>query len=302
MLVRYSRAGVKIISGSSKKVKQFLTFEGIISWEVEDDYITLKYGNLPQNVSMEKKFLVGFEKAIELKEAIEERVQIAVERPETAKELQKRAFQLYVGDVVDVGVLSQVPRFGVGTFVGADKDKEKTQKLVKRLSAFAGRTETIEPKDLKESKKKPLSVESFPCLMLDEEGGAQQEVLLVCKRDGVHTLQGEGDEKKVIFVDYGDIQAFLKTKQGFSIKVNVDDGFLTLRYKTSDSNTIYTNLNEFAQREINFSDLEEELPAMVNKVRSVLQGSLKQLDQVTTQQELINVCNVTNRLLTLFKC
>ena len=116
------------------------------------------------------------------------------------------------------------------------------------------------------------------------------------------TNQGEGDEKKVVFVDYGDIQSFLKTKQGFSIKVNVDDGFLTLRYKTSDVNTIYTNLNEFANREINFIAIEEELPAMVDKVKAVLQGSLKQLDQVSTQQDLINVCNVTNRLLTLFKC
>ena len=296
-------AGVKIISGNSKTVKQCIKFEGIISWEVEDDYITLKYGHMPKNVSMEKKFLIGFEKAIELKEAIEERVQIAIDRPETAKQLKARALTLVEGDAVDVDVLSQVPKFGVGSFVGADTtSKEKTSKLVKRLSAFAGRTETLKSSEVKSSKKKTVSVESFPCLMLAETGEVQGDVLLVCKLDGIHTVQGSGEDKKVIFVDYGDLQTWIKTKLGFSMKVNVNDGFMTLRYKTSDADAIYTNVTEFAERKIDYISVEDELESMVNKVRTVLQGTLKQLDEVSTQQELINVCNVTNRLLTLFKC
>ena len=297
-------AGVKIISGKSKTVKQVLEFMGIVSWEVQDDYFTLKYGSMPQNVTLEKRFLIGFEKAIELKESIEERVQIAVKRPETAKQLRERCLELVVGDPIDVDILSQVPKFGCGAFVGAQTTPSaKSAKLAKRLSSFAGQTETIQEED-KEKKDQPTTVESFPCLMLNEMGEVQVDVLLICKQDGVHTLQGTGEDKKVIFVDYGDIQTFIKTKQGFSFKINVDDGFMTLRYKTSESDvdSIYTNLNEFAGRKIDYVAVEEELDKMVDKVRTILKGTLKQLDQVGTQQDLINICNVTNRLLTLFKC
>jgi hypothetical protein len=41
---------------------------------------------------------------------------------------------------------------------------------------------------------------------------------------------------------------------------------------------------------------------MVGKVKKILEGTLRQLDEVHSQQDLINLCNVTNRLLTLFKC
>ncbi|QDZ20057.1 hypothetical protein HOP50_03g25760 [Chloropicon primus] len=300
-------AGVKIISGKSKTVKQVIAFKGIISWEVEDDNFTLKYGNMPNNIAMEKRFVIGFEKAIELKEAIEERVQIAVQRPETAKQLQERAIQLFVGDPIDVDVLAQVPRFGTGSFVGSEATPSETsKKLAKRLSSFAGRTETAQPSELEKKggpmKAPAVSVESFPCLMLNEAGEVQVDVLLICKKDGMHTVQGTGEDKKVIFVDYGDIQTFIKTKQGFTLKINVDDGFMTLRYKTSDTDAIFTNVSEFAERKIDFLVVEDELEAMVGKVKTILQGTLKQLDEVHTQQDLINLCNVTNRLLTLFKC
>ena len=292
--------GVKIISGKSKTVKQCLTFKGIVSWEVEDDTFTLKYGSIPQNMTLQKRFLIGFEKAIELKEAIEERVQIVVQRPETAKQLQNRAIVLYEGDPIDLDVLSQVPKFGTGSFVSARTTPDaKNAKLVKRLSAFAGRAPVESEKEVK---KASVSVESFPCLMLNEAGEVQVDVLLICKEDGMHTVQGTGEDKKVIFIDYDDIHSFIKTSQGFSLKINVDDGFMTLRYKTSDVDLVYSNVTEFAQRKINLVVVEDELQSMVGKVRTILEGTLKQLDQVNTQQDLINVCNVTNRLLSLFKC
>ena len=299
-------AGVKIISGKSKTVKQCIAFKGIISWEVEDDNFTLKYGSMPKNVAMEKTFLIGFEKAIELKEAIEERVQIAVQRPETARQLQERALQLDVGDSIDVDVLAQVPKFGTGSFVSSEATPTETShKLAKRLSAFAGRTETVRPEELETKQglaKASVSVESFPCLMLNEAGEVQVDVLLICKKDGMHTVQGTGEDKKVIFIDYGDIQTFIVTKQGFSLKINVNDGFMTLRYKTSDVDTIYQNVKEFAQRDVDRIVVEDELEDMVGKVKKILEGTLRQLDEVHSQQDLINLCNVTNRLLTLFKC
>ncbi len=55
-------AGVKIISGKSKTVKLCLEFKGIISWEVQDDNFNLKIGSMVEGVSMEKKFVIGFEK------------------------------------------------------------------------------------------------------------------------------------------------------------------------------------------------------------------------------------------------
>ena len=110
-------------------MKQCIAFKGIISWEVEDDNFTLKYGSMPKNVAMEKTFLIGFEKAIELKEAIEERVQIAVQRPETARQLQERALQLDVGDSIDVDVLAQGPKFGTGSFVSSEATPRRPAKL-----------------------------------------------------------------------------------------------------------------------------------------------------------------------------
>ena len=77
---------------------------------------------------------------------------------------------------------------------------------------------------------------------------------------------------------------------------------MTLRYKTSDVDTIYQNVKEFAQRDVDRIVVEDELEDMVGKVKKILEGTLRQLDEVHSQQDLINLCNVTNRLLTLFKC
>ena len=78
--------------------------------------------------------------------------------------------------------------------------------------------------------------------------------------------------------------------------------FLLCRYKTSDAESIYTNVCEFAKREVDKVAVEDELDQMVAKVRTIMQGTIKQLDHVGTQQDLINLCNITTRLLTLFKC
>ena len=63
-----------------------------------------------------------------------------------------------------------------------------------------------------------------------------------------------------------------------------------------------TRTSEFAQRDVDRIVVEDELEDMVGKVKKILEGTLRQLDEVHSQQDLINLCNVTNRLLTLFKC
>ena len=137
-------------------------------------------------------------------------------------------------------------------------------------------------------KKASVSVESFPCLMLNEAGEVQVDVLLICKEDGMHTVQGTGEDKKVIFIDYDDIHSFIKTSQGFSLKINVDDGFMTLRYKTSDVDLVYSNVTEFAQRKINLVVVEDELQSMVGKVRTILEGTLKHLQHFSCRNNALS--------------
>ena len=322
MYVWIDASGLKIISGTSRKVKVVLKLKALLSWEISDDNFVLSYGsNEPASegmapVCITRDFVVGFERALEMKEALEERVSIMLHRPKTGQHLADNAVVLEIGELVDAHILAGVPKWGSGGFVKNGDIKTEHPKYRKRLSSF-GVVALAKPSpgtsrngaapsgsnSTPSSAMAAAAVESFPCLMLDGAGDAV-EVLLICKSDGVHTVHGDGENKQVIFVSYSDVAAFLKTKEGFVLKVSVQGGERTmnLRFKTGDADAVFTNVQEFAGKpSVDYFDVSEGVGDLAARAKATLEGAIQQLSAVETEQDLSNLCSLTTRLLSFYQ-
>lgn len=250
--------GCKFIDGDTKKVQWHAAYNEITAWAVEHDEFKVKLLGRKGKLK-ERTFMTGYDKATQLKGALEEQVKLYLQQPELVQQLQKMAYDLPVGSVCPYEALAQVPPFGTGHFIDQSNAVAQTKR---RWSIGGGRSNTPKhynpppppppgqvPDDGAAPWEKAANMRGFNCQLVEQGPGgvaAARDVVLIVKDDGLHILRAGGhgaSDKQVVFFGFESITKTRVMDGEFRFVVDLDGTAATYRFMTSEGQAIENEVN-----------------------------------------------------------
>lgn len=220
-------AGVKFIESNTRRVQWFTPFNEITIWAVDGDVFKLRLLDKKGKLK-DKMFLCGSQKALSLKQTMEEMVKMYLHQPDLVAELQKVAADFPVGSILPKDELEAVDHFGAGSFV--DPGLADPKQASRRVSRFGGASlssdggspnisnehsgetssssstiENITSTDHDIWKSEPV-MKGFPAKLIEMSVARQTvtDVIVIIKDNGVHTInkntkQGQQQQRTFSF-------------------------------------------------------------------------------------------------------